>query len=212
MPYPVSSNPTRPEAPSDVPSPTDTELLIAIRSGNRGAFDELVARKTGPLLNLAYRLVGDREEAKDLVQLAFLRAWQHRGRYDARWSANTWLYRITTNLGIDYLRARNTRREKAEPVRHHLRSVHSRPGAGLEPMMANETLAILRDLASDLSIRQRKAFWLREVEGMSSKQVADVLGCSESTVRNHLFAARRKLRHELSARYPEYAALARAET
>ncbi len=210
MPYPVSSDPTRPERATDVSALTDTELLVEIRQGNRRAFDDLVARKTGPLLNLAYRLIGDREEAKDLVQLALLRAWQHRSRYNARWSANTWLYRITTNLGIDYLRARNTRREKAEPVRHHLRSVHSRPGVGLEKLMADEALAILRDLASDLSLRQRKAFWLREVEGLSSREVGEVLACSESTVRNHLFAARRKLREELSQRYPEYAALARA--
>lgn len=190
---------------------SDTELLLAIRSGDEAAFDTLVERKTGPLLHLAYRIVGDREEAKDLVQLALLRAWEHRDRFNPRWSANTWLYRITTNLGIDYLRARSTRRQKAEPVRHHLRSVHSRPEAGFESVMAREVLAILRDLATDLSLRQRKAFWLREVEGMSSREVSEVLGCSESTVRNHLFAARVKLRRELTERFPEYASLARSK-
>lgn len=190
---------------------SDTELLLAIRAGDETAFDTLVERKTGPLLHLAYRIVGDREEAKDLVQLALLRAWEHRSRFNPRWSANTWLYRITTNLGIDYLRARSTRRQKAEPVRHHLRSVHSRPEAGFESVMAREVLAILRDLATDLSLRQRKAFWLREVEGMSSREVSEVLGCSESTVRNHLFAARVKLRRELTERFPEYASLARAK-
>ncbi len=191
---------------------TDSELLSAVGRGDEGAFAEIVDRKTGPLLHLAFRIVGDREEAKDLVQLAFLRAWEHRERYDARWSANTWLYRITTNLGIDYIRSCSTRRRKAEPVRHHLRAVHSRPEGGFESVMAGESLAILRDLASDLSVRQRKAFWLREVEGMSSKEVAEVLECKESTVRNHLFAARRKLKRELSRRFPEYAALAREST
>ena len=166
-------------------------------------------RKTGPLLHLAFRIVGDWEEAKDLVQLAFLRAWEHRGRYDRRWSANTWLYRITTNLGIDYVRSRNTRQRKSEPVRHHLRAVHSRPEGGLESVIATETLTILRDLASDLTAKQRKAFWLREVEGLTSREVAEILQCKESTVRNHLFAARIKLRRELSLRFPEYAALRR---
>jgi len=191
---------------------TDSELLSAVGRGDERAFAEIVDRKTGPLLHLAFRIVGDREEAKDLVQLAFLRAWEHRERYDARWSANTWLYRITTNLGIDYIRACSTRRRKAEPVRHHLRAVHSRPEGGFEAVMAGEALAILRDLASDLSTRQRKAFWLREVEGLTSKEVAEVLECKESTVRNHLFAARTKLRRELSRRFPEYAALAREST
>ncbi len=190
-------------------STTDSELLLAVGRGDEEAFAEIVDRKTGPLLHLAFRIVGDREEAKDLVQLTFLRVWEHRERYDARWSANTWLYRITTNLGIDYIRARSTRRRKAEPVRHHLRAVHSKPEAGFELVMARETLAILRDLASDLSPRQRQAFWLREVEGLSSKEVADVLECKESTVRNHLFTARTNLRRELSRRFPEYAVLAR---
>lgn len=191
-------------------APSDRELLLAIRRGEGAAFDELVGRKTGQLLNLAFRVVGDREEAKDLVQLAFLRVWEHRGNYDPRWSANTWLYRITTNLGIDFLRSRATRRNKVEPVRHHLRAVHSRPQAGFENLMAEEVLSILRDLASDLSNRQRQAFWLREVEGLSSKEVAEVLDCAESTVRNHLFSARAKLRSELAARFPEYASLCRS--
>ncbi len=205
MPYLVPRHSTEAEsAPL-----TDSELLVATGRGDQQAFAELVDRKTEPLLHLAFRIVGDREEAKDLVQLAFLRAWEHRDRYDPRWSANTWLYRITTNLGIDYIRARSTRRRKTEPVRHHLRAVHSKPEAGFESVMAGETLAILRDLASDLSARQRKAFLLREVEGLSSKEVAEVLECSESTIRNHLFAARVKLRRELSRRFPEYAALAR---
>jgi len=210
MPSLVTNDPTTTTTAARVSALSDTELLLAIRCGDRPAFEALVARKTEPLLYLAHGIVGDREEAKDLVQLAFLRAWEHRSRYDSRWSANTWLYRITTNLAIDYLRSRTTRRQKAEPVRYHLRSVHSRPEAGFESLIARETLAVLRDLASDLSERQRKAFWLREVEGMTSREVANVLACSESTVRNHLFAARTKLRRELIRKFPEYAALARA--
>ena len=212
-----SSSPgNRPSMPHLVPEAeaaeaSDTDLLLAIGRSDSSAFTDLVARKTGRLLQLAFRVVGDREEAKDLVQLAFLRVWEHRERFNPRWSANTWLYRITTNLGIDYLRARATRRNKVEPVRHHLRAVHSRPRAGLEALMADEVLAILRDLASDLSDRQRKAFWLREVEGLTSREVAEVLGCAESTVRNHLFAARTKLRVELGERFPEYAALGRSQ-
>lgn len=206
---PSDSTPSSSRNSSPVSAVSDADLLLAIADGDRQAFAALVERKTQPLLHLAYRIVGDREEAKDLVQLAFLRAWEHRTRFNPRWSPNTWLYRITTNLGIDYLRARTTRREKAEPVRHHLRSVHSRPEAGFETLMASEALAIMRDLASDLSVRQRQAFWLREVEGLSSREVAQALDCTESTVRNHLFAARAKLRSELQRRFPEYASLAR---
>lgn len=210
MPYLVKTPGLEPTSSDSSSERSDTELLRAVGKDNRSAYQELVERKTGALLHVAYRMVGDREEAKDLVQLAFLRVWQHRSRFDDRWSANTWLYRITTNLAIDCIRARETRRKKIEPVRNHLRSVHGRASAGLEPLMAREVREILRDLASDLSDKQRQAFWLREVEGLSSKEVADVLECQESTVRNHLFAARKKLRIELCRRFPEYAALSRS--
>jgi RNA polymerase sigma-70 factor (ECF subfamily) len=69
-----------------------------------------------------------------------------------------------------------------------------------------EVAAIFRELAAELSEKQRMAFLLKEVEGLSSAEVAEVMGCRESTVRNHLFNARRYLRRELTKRYPEYAA------
>ena len=185
---------------------SDRELLAAIRRDDETAFAELMERKTGQLLGLVTRMVGDREEARDLVQLTFLRVWENRTRYDGRWSPNTWLYRIATNLSIDLLRARNTRRSKLEPVRHHLYGVIGGARRGHhEELMQDEILSILRNLASDLSERQRLAFLLLQVEGLPSKQVAEILGCRESTVRNHLFAARKSLRRELCRRLPEYA-------
>ncbi len=187
---------------------TDHELLAALPHDDEEAFDELMQRKGPVLLGLATRMVGDREEARDIVQLTFLRAWEHRERFDERWSPNTWLYRIATNLAIDYLRAAGGRREKAEPVRRHLVEIvrHRR-----QPEMADldhrEVDAILAELAQGLSERQRAVFLLREIEGLSSSEVSEVLGCRESTVRNHLFAARKHLRRELRVRYPEYGAL-----
>ena len=197
-----------PPAPDRDPADlSDRELLEAIRHDDEPAFAELMERKTRQLLGLVTRVVGDREEARDLVQLTFLRVWENRSKFDRRWSPNTWLYRIATNLSIDLLRARNTRRSKLEPVRHHLYRVIGGARRGHhEELLQNETLAILRDLASDLSERQRLAFLLLQVEGLPSRQVAEILGCRESTVRNHLFAARKSLRRELCRRFPEYAA------
>ena len=185
---------------------SDRELLDAIRRDDETAFGELMERKTRPLLGLVTRVIGDREEARDLVQLTFLRVWENRDRFDRKWSPNTWLYRIATNLSIDLLRARNTRRTKLEPVRHHLYRVlgGSRRGHH-EELLRDETLTILRDLASNLSERQRLAFLLLQVEGLPTRQVAEILGCRESTVRNHLFAARKALKRELCRRFPEYA-------
>jgi len=201
LPYLVHSSERRPARWHEA---SDRELMAAIQEDEEGAFDELMERKTGPLLGLGRRLVGDAEEARDIVQLTFLRAWENRQRFNRRWSPNTWLYRIATNLAIDYIRAREHRRLKADPVRRHLYGVESRSRQDLPDLKRREVDAILERLAADLSERQRMVFLLREVEGLSSREVAKILGCRESTVRNHLFTARKHLRGELMRRYPEY--------
>ena len=134
-----------------------------------------------------------------------MRVWENRQKFDQRFSPNTWLYRIATNLAIDFLRAKKTRRQKLEPVRQHLYRVVNRPEADLDDLFQREILHILHDLTSELTERQRLAFVLGQIEGLSSARVAAILGCRESTVRNHLFAARKVLRRELSRRFPEYA-------
>ena len=185
----------------------DRALLAGMRKGDEDALDELIGRKTRQLVQLTARILGDQEEARDVVQMTFLRLWDHRDRYDQKFSPNTWIYRIATNLAIDHLRSRQSRERSTEPVRHHLLRVQDdsarRNLAGLE---AREVKGIFERLASGLTERQRLVFLLREVEGLSSQEVAAIAGCRESTVRNHLFNARKFLRQELQARYPEYAA------
>lgn len=184
----------------------DRELLCGLRdSADEQAFSELIERKTPPLLRLAARMLGDREEARDVVQLTFLRVWEKRARFDERWSANTWLYRIATNLAIDHLRSRRGRQERAEPLRHHvLGLVEGRRSMALADLQQREVARILDELSAELTERQRLVFLLREVEGLSSPEVARIIGCRESTVRNHLFTARKHLRRELVRRFPEY--------
>ena len=182
---------------------SDLELLEGLRQENERALDELVRRKTPALLQVAYRVLGDLEEARDVVQVSFLRMWEHRARFDARWSPNTWIYRIVTNLSIDHLRSRKSRERNTEPYRHHLRQVEDE--RGFSELQAREVAAIFEELAAGLSEKQRLAFLLREVEGLSSQEVAQVLDCRESTVRNHLFNARKALQKEVRKRYPEYA-------
>ncbi len=185
---------------------SDRELLERLRGGDERALDELVERKARPLLQLARRILGDSEEARDVVQLTFIRAWQNREKFNRRWSPNTWLYRIATNLAIDCLRARTTRHRAARPLRSHLfRVIEGRAAADLARLGHREVVRILRELAAGLTERQRLVFLLRELEGLSSREVAEILGCRASTVRNHLFTARKHLREELKRRYPEYA-------
>jgi len=186
---------------------SDRELLFALREGDEAALDELIGRKTKPLLQLVTRILGDLEEARDVVQVTFFKVWENRAKFDERWSPNTWIYRIASNLAIDHLRSRRSRERSQEPVRQHLRQVaDGRAHRDLSRLQQGEVAAIFRELAGALSEKQRMVFLMREVEGLSSPEVAGILGCRESTVRNHLFNARKYLRGELLRRYPEYAA------
>jgi len=185
---------------------TDRELLEGIQVDDEAALDELITRKTGPLLQLAFRILGDREEARDVVQVAFFRIWENRDRFDRRWSPNTWIYRIVNNLAIDHLRSRQSRERQVEPVRQHLRQVaDARSQRTLSSLGGSEVMDIFRELSGELTEKQRSIFVLRELEGLSSQEVAEIVGCRESTVRNHLFNARKVLRRSLLERYPEYA-------
>lgn len=198
---------SRSEYQAQIKEATDKELLWAIRHGDERALDELITRKTNPLLKLVYRILNDAEEARDIVQVTFFRLWEKRDRFDDRWSPNTWIYRIATNLAIDQLRSRNSRQKSLEPIRLHLQdSFSSRARRDRASLHEGEVMAIFQELADELTDKQRMVFLLREVEEMPSREVAQIVGCRESTVRNHLFNARKILRRELVARYPEYAA------
>ncbi len=198
----------RPATPEAAPwaEASDRDLLMGLRDGSEAALDELVSRKTKSLLQLAQRILGDPEEARDVVQVTFFKLWENRKKFDDRWAPNTWIYRIASNLAIDHLRSRRCRERGEEPVRQHLLKVaDTRASRDLARLQQAEVAAIFRELSSGLTEKQRVAFMLHEIEGLSCPEVSKILDCRESTVRNHLFNARKYLRQELRRRYPEYA-------
>ncbi len=184
----------------------DQELLCAMKEDDEDAFEVLVRRKANSLHAMVLRMVRDRDEAHDIVQMAFVKIWDHRHRYDDRWKPNTWMYRIANNLAIDHIRARKTRHRYNEPMQRHLVDV-SDPGPtrALDELQHGEVDSIFDRLAEFLSPRQKTVFLLREVQGLSSAEVSQIVGCRETTVRNHLFNARQVLRREIRRQYPEYA-------
>jgi RNA polymerase sigma-70 factor (ECF subfamily) len=182
----------------------DRACVRAARSGDEDAFATLVRRHSGGLHRAVARIIADDTEAWDVVQMAFIRAWQRLDRYDERWSFTTWLYRIGTNLAIDLIRSRSSR-EKAHRVgtQHRLRVVGEAAPAS-ELADSREVDRLLDQLVVSLTPQQRRAFVLREVQGLDTAEVAQALGCSATTVRNHVFQARKTLRQELAKRFPEY--------
>ncbi|MBK8596364.1 MAG: sigma-70 family RNA polymerase sigma factor [Holophagales bacterium] len=194
--------------------PRDERRLAELaKAGDEDAFAELVRGRTDSVVAFLRRMLGNTEDARDVAQLTFLRVWENLPRYDPTYAFSTWVFRIAGNLAIDALRARGTRArtlvESFRVVRGGL--LASEPEAPLR--LSQEEIRRVFDACSTvLSEKQKIVFVLRELEEKESREVAEIVGCRESTVRNHLFQARRLLREELRRRFPEYAPAARPGT
>ncbi len=187
--------------------PRDERRLAALaKAGDEDAFAELVRGRSDSVVAFLRRMLGDPEDARDVAQLTFLRVWENLPRYDPAFAFSTWLFRIAGNLAIDAIRARGTRArtlaESFRVVRGGL--LATEPEAPLR-LSREEIRRVFDACAKVLSEKQRLVFVLRELEEKESREVAEIVGCRESTVRNHLFQARRLLREEIRTRFPEYA-------
>ena len=183
----------------------DRELVQTIRTGDAAAFELLVRRKTTKVYALCYRIIGNAEDAKDIAQLVFIKLWENLGKYDAKFAFDTWLYRMVTNVAIDFIRSRQSR---DNAVNSNLRLVKTSFDAEQGVVVQRkEVESVFNDVSSVLSPKQKTIFIMKEMEDLSSAEIARILGCRESTVRNHLFNARKLMQEQLQRRYPEYARL-----
>ncbi len=195
----------------------DRDLIRRAASGATDAFRALVERRRDRVFWIAYHVVGDAELARDVAQEAFLRLFRVIHRYRTGGGFNAWLYRITLNLAIDALRRERPHRaasslDAVEDGRTGGERAGVAPGAPpLEDLRAREVRRIFATLSATLPRKQRFAFILREIEGLSTAEVAAALRTSESTVRNHVLQARRTLQQELRRRFPEYCPPGRRE-
>lgn len=188
--------------------PDDRQLVQTIREGDTEAFEQLVRRKTSKVYALCYRIIGNPEDAKDISQLVFIKLWENLEKYDAKYAFDTWLYRMVTNVAIDFIRNRQSRQNA---VNSNLRLVKTSTDAEQGVVFQRKEIeSVFNDVASVLSPKQKTIFVMREMEDLPSSEIAKILGCRESTVRNHLFNARKLMQQQLQKRYPEYAQLWRS--
>ncbi len=181
----------------------ELELIRAAVAGDRRAFGDLVRIKRELVVRAAYQITGDMDDALDVAQGVFLKLWQGLSSFDFRRRFDTWLYRVTVNAAIDMLRSQGPK-GFMQPMPAEAPDPAAGGGereAGAAVDLARLQQAFLR-LAARLAPKQRAAFVLREIEGLSTAEVARVMGVTESTVRNHLLQARRILKAGLERDYP----------
>jgi RNA polymerase sigma-70 factor (ECF subfamily) len=194
----------------------EATLIESAAGGDRAAFDTLVVRKRERVYRIAFHLIGDRELARDVTQEVFLRLYRVLKRFRTGERFDPWLRRMTVHLGIDALRREKPHRATAQIDDLPERAVSGSGGsagiaAGAEDRSEVDTALrrreigrIFLELTDLLSPRQRAAFVLREIEGLTTSEVAQALRTRESTVRNHILQGRRILQEALRRRYPEY--------
>jgi RNA polymerase sigma-70 factor (ECF subfamily) len=188
----------------------DTVLVRRAQQGDTAAFEELVRHYDSRVLRLAMHLTNSTEDAQDIYQETFLRAYRNIGRFRFECSFYTWIYRIVTNLCCDYLRHKQFRNRYAYSERSPgedseredtilERACDQRAGASPERAALNGELRkqILRAL-NKLSVRERLVFELRHYEGLKLQTVASILNTTENTVKTMLFRATQKLRLRLA--------------
>jgi RNA polymerase sigma-70 factor (ECF subfamily) len=170
----------------------DAALVERVRAGDSTAFDALVQAYMRQAFQLAYRVVGHREDAEDLVQEAFLAAYQYLDSYDATRPFGPWLMRIVLNRGSNLRRSRARRETEPETD-----AVSPAPSAldESERAEAREQLSRAMDMLSE---RQRMIVTLFDVDGLTSTEIGEMIDLSPGTVRWHLHEARRTLRGALS--------------
>jgi RNA polymerase sigma-70 factor (ECF subfamily) len=181
----------------------ERNLVERARGRDREAFGSLVRCYQGRAFNLAYQMLRNREEALDVAQEAFARAYASLPTFKGESSFSTWLHRIVVNLGIDALRRMrrggiatyDDTRATPEEGEQELQAADD-PAATLEMKQVRELL--VRGMAK-LPAAQRTVLVLREVEGLSYEEIARLVGCNLGTVMSRLFYARRRLRQVLEA-------------
>lgn len=181
----------------------DVELVDRTAGGEQAAYKVLVERYQARVFAVAYGVLRNREDAREVAQEAFIKAYDNLGSFRRDSSFYTWIYRITMNLGIDLQRrAYRSRETELDETRITPDDAHhtgprpmATPGQSLErKQLAGRLRAAIDTLPAD----QRAAIILREVEGLSYKEIADALGCAEGTVMSRLFYGRKKLQQLLA--------------
>lgn len=185
----------------------EMDLIREAQAGSRAAFDALVRQYEHQVLRLALHLTGSEHDAEDIYQEAFLKAYRYIGNFRFECSFYTWIYRIVTNLCLDQLRRRKTRREdRAVLVDRAGEEIDLLASISDERSYSNPARELDRKLLAEkiqaalgkLTPRERMVFELKHYEGLRLRTIGEMLNTTEETAKNTLFRATKKLRTHLA--------------
>ena len=181
---------------------TDEAAAVEARRGNQFAFRLLVERHSRAVFRVAYRMCGNEQDAEDLVQETFLRAYRQLGGFNGHSAFGTWLYRICANCALDLLRSRKARREikiqrEGEGGPRWLDSVAAAEPGPERLLQSGQIAGLLKPAIEQLTDMERAAFVLRHYEGCRIEEIARALGVEPGAAKHSVFRAVQKLRRAL---------------
>jgi RNA polymerase sigma-70 factor, ECF subfamily len=175
-------------------------VLARAQQGDGDAFRALVERHSRTVFRLAFRMTGNEQDAEDVVQESFLRAYRQLGRFESRANFGTWLYRIVANCSVDLMRAKQARHDQTRS--ESIDEAIEMPAGDLPgPERLAQSAEIQRRVQTalgDLSPLERAAFTLRHYEGRSIDEISSALGLGTSAAKHSVFRAVKKLRAALA--------------
>lgn len=180
--------------------PALEQLAVAAQNDDRVSFQRLVERTQSKAFSLAFRLLADEDDARDVTQESFIRLWKNLCRYDASQRFESWFYRMVTNIAVDHLRARK-RWWKLFQRKQELMADIPDPTDAVRERSNAEVAAIIRGLTNELPLKQRTVLILRDFQDLNTEDVAQVLGMSMESVKTNLYYARTRIRELLKNRY-----------
>lgn len=174
----------------------DADMIHKCSNGDEKAFRILVEKFQHYAFNLAFRLVLNEDDAKDIVQESFIRIWKHIHQYDQKILFTTWLYKIVINLCYDNLKSTRRRNHMAMRLADNQAITASNNNAS-ENEDNKELIRKIRKLSKALALKQRMVFILRDLLELPIKEVSRILGLSEGSVKTNLYLARLNIRKRI---------------
>ena len=196
------SNDTEDVGPNadSTPQAPDEELVKSAVSGNIQAFTELLKRYQDSVYSLLYNLSQKAEDADELTQQTFIKVWKSLAHFELRSSFSTWLYRIAHNVFYDFKRKKELEAEDIDSVTFDHGSIDTSKSTSVpeispdEALIKKERLQLFKKALTQLSKEHSSVLILKEVHGLSYKEIAEIIGCNVGTVMSRLHYARQNLR------------------
>ncbi|GAB4286506.1 MAG: RNA polymerase sigma factor RpoE [Ignavibacteriaceae bacterium] len=178
----------------------DKELIIRSNQGDISAFEQLVFKYDRIVFSVILKYIKDNDEAKDIYQEVFIRAFRGLKKFRFQSEFSTWLYRIAANVCLSYIG-----KQKRNPVDPFLQSDENEnaPDKAVETLSPEnqyekkEMMNAIEQAVNELSPRQRMSFILKHYEGYKINEIAEIMGCGEGTIKKYLFESIRKLKNQL---------------